>query len=65
MLFEKINDRFLFKNTLLRNNYYKNEVFTRTKNTENMYKVMGFCHLQENLEINTVKNSWILRQKQE
>ena len=32
---------------------------------ENMYKVMAFCHLQENLEINMVNKQWILRQKQE
>ena len=32
---------------------------------ENMLKDMAFCHLQENLEINMVKNYWILQQKQE
>ena len=26
---------------------------------------MAFCHLQENLEIDMVKNSWKLQQKQE
>ena len=26
---------------------------------------MTFCHLQENLEIDMVKNSWKLQQKQE
>ena len=31
----------------------------------NMYKAMAFCHLQENLEINMVKNKWMLQQKQE
>ena len=32
---------------------------------ENMLSVMDFCHLQENLVINIVKNEWILQQKQE
>ena len=30
-----------------------------------MFKIMVFCHLQENLVINMVKNSWIQQQKQE
>ena len=30
-----------------------------------MLSVMDFCHLQENLVINIVKNEWILQQKQE
>ena len=34
-------------------------------NIENMYKVMAFCHLLENLEINIVKNKLMLQQKLE
>ena len=28
------------------------------------FECMAFCHLQENLVINKVKNIWILQQKQ-
>ena len=30
--------------------------YSLEQNTEYMYKDMAFCHLQQNLEINMVKN---------
>ena len=39
--------------------------YSTEQHVENMFKVMAFCHLQENLEINMGKSHWILQQKQE
>ena len=39
--------------------------YSTKPNLENVLKDTAFCHLQENLVINMVKNLWILEQKHE